>query len=216
MAVIPAVLNNKSDEILGGIILRETIIERKTNETDIRVKLNLDGTGKYKNDTKIGFLNHMLDLFAKHGRFDMEVICNGDIDVDYHHSVEDIGIVIGKCFADILGDARGIKRYGNFYMPMDEALTLVAIDICGRAYLKFDVEIPAQKVGSFDTELIKEFFLGFTRGIEATIHIKTFYGENSHHIIESVFKGFARAIAQAAEIDEKFRDEIMSTKGVLA
>ena len=196
--------------------MRESIIERKTNETDISVKLNLDGTGKYKNDTKIGFLNHMLDLFTKHGRFDMEVICNGDIDVDYHHSVEDIGIVIGKCFADILGDVRGINRYGNFYMPMDEALTLVAIDICGRSYLKFDVDIPTQKVGSFDTELVKEFFLGFTRGIEATIHIKTFYGENSHHIIESVFKGFARAIAQAVEIDEKFKDEILSTKGVLA
>ena len=202
--------------MLGGIALRETIIERKTNETDIKVKLNLDGTGKYKNDTKIGFLNHMLDLFAKHGRFDMEVICNGDVDVDYHHSVEDIGIVIGKCFADILGDIRGIKRYGNFYMPMDEALTLAAIDVCGRSYLKFDADIPTQKVGSFDTELVKEFFLGFTRGIEATIHIKTFYGENSHHIIESVFKGFARAMAQAVEIDEKFKDEILSTKGVLA
>ena len=134
---------------------REATVERNTKETKIAIKLNLDGTGKYKNDTKIGFLNHMLDLFTKHGRFDMEVICNGDIDVDYHHSVEDIGIVIGKCFADILGYVRGINRYGNFYMPMDEALTLVAVDICGRSYLKFDVDIPTQKVGSFDTELVK-------------------------------------------------------------
>lgn len=190
-------------------------LERKTLETDIKIKLNLDGTGKYKNDTKVGFLNHMLDLFAKHGRFDLEVICLGDTDVDFHHTVEDIGIVLGKCFSEILGDSRGIKRYGNFYMPMDEALTLIAIDLCGRSYLNFDVNIPAEKVGTFDTELIKEFFLGFVRGIEATVHIKNFYGENSHHIIESIFKGFGKSIAQAVEIDEKYKNEILSTKGVL-
>ena len=195
--------------------MRKAEIERNTYETKIKIKLNLDGTGKYKNDTKIGFLNHMLDLFAKHGRFDLEVICDGDVNVDFHHSVEDIGIVLGKCFAEALGDMTGIKRYGNFYMPMDEALTLAAIDISGRDYLNFDVNIPTQKVGEFDTELVKEFFMGFTRNLNASIHIKTFYGENSHHIIESVFKGTAKALSQAVEIDEKYKNEILSTKGVL-
>ena len=195
--------------------MRKAEIERNTYETKIKIKLNLDGTGKYKNDTKIGFLNHMLDLFAKHGRFDLEVICDGDVNVDFHHSAEDIGIVLGKCFAEALGDVTGIKRYGNFYMPMDEALTLAAIDISGRDYLNFDVNIPTQKVGEFDTELVKEFFMGFTRNLNASIHIKTFYGENSHHIIESVFKGTAKALSQAVEIDEKYKNEILSTKGVL-
>ena len=195
--------------------MRKAEIERNTYETKIKIKLNLDGTGKYKNDTKIGFLNHMLDLFTKHGRFDLEVICDGDVNVDFHHSAEDIGIVLGKCFAEALGDMTGIKRYGNFYMPMDEALTLAAIDISGRDYLNFDVNIPTQKVGEFDTELIKEFFMGFTRNLNASIHIKTFYGENSHHIIESVFKGTAKALSQAVEIDEKYKNEILSTKGVL-
>ena len=175
--------------------MRKAEIERDTYETKIRIKLDLNGTGKYKNNTKIGFLDHMLDLFSKHGRFDLEVICDGDINVDFHHSVEDIGIVLGKCFSEALGNMKGIKRYGNFYMPMDEALTLVAIDICGRSYLNFDVNIPTQKVGEFDTELIKEFFIGFTRNINAAIHIKTFYGENSHHIIESIFKGAAKALS---------------------
>ncbi|MBP9478686.1 MAG: imidazoleglycerol-phosphate dehydratase HisB [Sebaldella sp.] len=195
--------------------MRKAEIERDTYETKIRIKLDLNGTGKYKNNTKIGFLDHMLDLFSKHGRFDLEVICDGDINVDFHHSVEDIGIVLGKCFSEALGNMKGIKRYGNFYMPMDEALTLVAIDICGRSYLNFDVNIPTQKVGEFDTELIKEFFIGFTRNINAAIHIKTFYGENSHHIIESIFKGAAKALSQAVEIDEKYSEEILSTKGVL-
>ena len=195
--------------------MRKAEIERNTYETKIKIKLNLDGTGKYKNDTKIGFLNHMLDLFAKHGRFDLEVICDGDINVDFHHSAEDIGIVLGKCFAEALGDMTGIRRYGNFYMPMDEALTLAAIDISGRDYLNFDVNIPTQKVGDFDTELVKEFFMGFTRNLNASVHIKTFYGENSHHIIESVFKGTAKALSQAVEIDEKYKNEILSTKGVL-
>ena len=195
--------------------MRKAEIERDTYETKIRIKLDLNGTGKYKNNTKIGFLDHMLDLFSKHGRFDLEVICDGDINVDFHHSVEDIGIVLGKCFSEALGNMKGIKRYGNIYMPMDEALTLVAIDICGRSYLNFDVNIPTQKVGEFDTELIKEFFIGFTRNINAAIHIKTFYGENSHHIIESIFKGAAKALSQAVEIDEKYSEEILSTKGVL-
>ena len=195
--------------------MRKAEIERNTYETKIKIKLNLDGTGKYKNDTKIGFLNHMLDLFAKHGRFDLEVICDGDVNVDFHHSAEDIGIVLGKCFAEALGDMTGIKRYGNFYMPMDEALTLAAIDISGRDYLNFDVNIPTQKVGEFDTELVIEFFMGFTWNLNASIHIKTFYGENSHHIIESVFKGTAKALSQAVEIDEKYKNEIWSTKGVL-
>lgn len=196
--------------------MRRAEIGRNTYETKIKIKLDLNGTGNYKNNTKIGFLDHMLDLFAKHGRFDVEIICDGDINVDFHHSVEDIGIVLGKCFSEALGNMKGIRRYGNFYMPMDEALTLAAIDICGRSYLNFDVIIPTQKVGEFDTELVKEFFIGFTRNINAAIHIKTFYGENSHHIIESIFKGVAKALSEAVQIDEKYKEEILSTKGVLA
>ena len=195
--------------------MRTAEIDRNTNETKIKVKLNIDGTGKYKNDTHIGFFNHMLDLFARHGRFDLETVCNGDIDVDYHHSVEDTAIVLGKCFSKALGNMKGIKRYGNFCMPMCEALTLVAVDICGRSHLVFDSDLKHEKVGDFDTELVKEFFTALTNTMNITLHIKTFYGENTHHIIESIFKGVARALAQACEIDEKYKDEVLSTKGML-
>ena len=190
-------------------------IERNTAETKIKIKLNIDGSGKYNNDTGVGFLNHMLDLFARHGRFDLDVTCYGDTNVDYHHSVEDIGIVLGKCFKEALGDLKGIKRYGNFYMPMCETLTLAAVDICGRIHLVFNSDLIHEKVGDFDTELVKEFFVAFTNSMNITLHIKTFYGENTHHIIESIFKGVARALAQACEIDEKYKDEVLSTKGML-
>ena len=190
-------------------------IERNTNETKIKIKLNIDGTGKYLNKTKVGFLDHMLDLFARHGRFDLETICDGDTHIDYHHSVEDTAIVLGKCFAEALGNLKGIKRYGNFFMPMCEALTLVAIDICGRSHLIFESDLINQKIGDFDTELVKEFFTAFTNSMNITMHIKTFHGENTHHIIESIFKGFAKALSQAVEIDEKYKDEILSTKGIL-
>ncbi|QTM08451.1 imidazoleglycerol-phosphate dehydratase HisB [Brachyspira hyodysenteriae] len=195
--------------------MRISEIERNTNETKIKIKLNIDGTGKYKNDTHIGFLDHMLDLFARHGRFDLETICYGDINVDYHHSVEDMGIVLGKCFAKALGDLKGIKRYGNFSMPMCEALTIVSVDICGRSHLIFNSDLKHEKVGDFDTELVKEFFTAFTNSMNITLHINTLYGENTHHIIESIFKGAARALAQACEIDEKYKDEVLSTKGML-
>lgn len=195
--------------------MRKSEIERNTNETKIKIKLNIDGTGKYSNNTKIGFFDHMLDLFAKHGRFDLEVVCDGDIYVDYHHSVEDTAIVLGKCFSEALGDLKGIKRFGNFCMPMCEALTLAAVDICGRSHLVFDSNLINQKIGDFDTELIKEFFTAFANSMNITIHIKTFYGENTHHIIESIFKCFAKAMSQAVEIDDKYKDEVLSTKGVL-
>ena len=156
--------------------MRKCNIERNTNETKIKVELNIDGTGQYEKATGVGFLDHMLDLFARHGRFDLKVVCDGDTHIDYHHSVEDIGIAIGKCFSDALGEMRGINRYGNFYMPMDEALTLVAIDISGRPLLSFDAMMPTEKVGDFDTELVQEFFLGLTRNLKATVHIKNIDG----------------------------------------
>ncbi|ASJ21828.1 imidazoleglycerol-phosphate dehydratase HisB [Brachyspira hampsonii] len=195
--------------------MRTSEMERNTNETKIKIKLNIDGTGKYKNNTKVGFLDHMLDLFARHGRFDLETICDGDIHIDYHHSVEDVGIVLGKCFANALGDMKGIKRYGNFSMPMCEALTMAAVDICGRSHLIFNSDLKHEKVGDFDTELVKEFFTAFTNSMNITLHINTLYGENTHHIIESIFKGTARALAQACKIDEKYKNEVLSTKGML-
>jgi imidazoleglycerol-phosphate dehydratase len=188
---------------------------RKTNETDIRLKLNIDGTGIYNNDTGCGFLNHMLDLFSKHGRFDLEVICKGDVDVDDHHTVEDIGITLGEAFSQALDEKRGIERYGSIILPMDEALILCSLDISGRGLLIFDVKIPTEKVGTFDTELTKEFLEAFTRSMGITLHIKMLEGENSHHIIEAVFKGLSRALRKAVLIEEAYKDEIPSTKGVL-
>lgn len=195
--------------------MRTAEINRKTNETDIRLSLNLDGTGKSAINSGVGFLDHMLTLFAKHGRFDLTLTCDGDTYVDDHHSVEDIGIALGQAFEQALGDKRGIIRYGSFILPMDETLILTAVDISGRSYLNYDLHIPTQKVGTFDTELTEEFFLGFVRNANLTLHIKQLEGKNSHHIIEGAFKSFGRTMKQAVAIDEAFRDEIPSTKGVL-
>ena len=195
--------------------MRTAEINRKTNETDISLSLNLDGTGKSEINSGVGFLDHMLTLFARHGRFDLTLRCDGDTYVDDHHSVEDIGIALGQAFTKALGDKRGIVRYGSFILPMDETLILSAVDISGRSYLNYDLNIPTQKVGSFDTELCEEFFLGFVRNADLTLHIKQLEGKNSHHIIEGTFKCVARCMKQAVAIDEAFKDEIPSTKGVL-
>ena len=195
--------------------MRTAQITRTTKETDICLTLNLDGTGKSAIHSGVGFLDHMLTLFAKHGRFDLDLTCNGDTEVDDHHSVEDIGIALGQAFEQALGDKRGIVRYGSFILPMDETLILSAVDISGRSYLNFDLQIPTQKVGTFDTELAEEFFLGFVRNANLTLHLKQLEGKNSHHIIEGTFKSFGRTMKQAVAIDEAFRDEIPSTKGVL-
>lgn len=195
--------------------MRTSEIKRKTAETDIRLKLELSGSGESKIDTGCGFLDHMLTLFARHGRFDLEITCIGDIQVDYHHSAEDLGIVLGSAFAESLGDKKGIERYADIVLPMDETLMLCSVDISGRDYLGFDVTIPTDKVGDFDTELIKEFFLGFVRKAQLTLHFKELAGENTHHIIEAMFKAFGRCMAKAVRINEEYRDEIPSTKGVL-
>lgn len=195
--------------------MRTAEINRKTNETDIKLTLNIDGTGKSEIATGCGFLDHMLTLFARHGGFDLTVSCKGDTYVDYHHTVEDIGIALGDAFKSALGDMRGITRYGSFILPMDESLIMTAVDISGRAHLSYDLTIPAQKVGDFDTELTEEFYLGFVRHAAVTLHIKQLSGTNSHHIIEGAFKSVARSLAAAVKIDESRRDEIPSTKGVL-
>lgn len=195
--------------------MRTAEILRKTAETDISLKLNIDGKGDSSIDTGCGFLDHMLTLFAKHGRFDLEVNCKGDVQVDYHHTVEDIGIALGQAFKTALGDKKGIVRYGSMLLPMDETLILSAVDFSGRSYLGYDLKIPTQKVGTFDTELTEEFWLGFIRNSEVTLHIKQMAGTNSHHIIEGAFKSVARSIKEAVKIDADFADEIMSTKGVL-
>ena len=195
--------------------MRTAEINRKTNETDIKLSLNLDGTGKNEIATGCGFLDHMLTLFARHGGFDLTVSCKGDTYVDYHHTVEDIGIALGDAFKSALGDMRGITRYGSFILPMDEALIMTAVDISGRAHLSYGLTIPAQKVGDFDTELTEEFYLGFVRHAAVTLHIKQLSGTNSHHIIEGAFKSVARSLAAAVKIDQNRKDEIPSTKGVL-
>ena len=195
--------------------MRTSEIKRDTAETKIALSLNLDGTGESEIDTGCGFLDHMLTLFAKHGRFDLTVKCDGDVEVDDHHTVEDIGICLGKAFSEAVGDKKGIVRYGNFILPMDEALILCAVDISGRDYLSYDLDIPTEKVGTFDTELVEEFMLAFTRNSNLTLHIIQLNGTNSHHIIEGTFKCLARTLRQAVNIDEKFKDEIPSTKGVL-
>ena len=188
-------------------------ISRKTAETDISLSLNLDGSGKSSIDTGCGFLNHMLTLFAAHGRFDLTVKCAGDSDVDDHHSVEDIGIVLGQAFQAALGDKRGITRYGSFLLPMDEALIQTAVDISGRSCLCYGLEIPTQKIGTFDTELVEEFFLGFTRNCPMSLHIRQLAGKNSHHIVEGTFKSVARSLKAAVAPDGT--NDIPSTKGVL-
>lgn len=196
-------------------MLRTDKIIRKTAETDITLSLNLDGTGKSEIDTGCGFLNHMLTLFAKHGRFDLSVKCIGDIEVDYHHTAEDIGICLGDAFAHALGEMRGITRYGNMLLPMDEALILSAVDISGRGKFISDLKIPTAKVGDFDTELVLEFFEAFTRRANVTLHVRQLAGENAHHIIEGVFKSVARALRAAVKIDPDMMNEIPSTKGIL-
>lgn len=195
--------------------MRFASIDRKTNETDISLTLNLDGSGKTEIATGVGFLDHMLTLFARHGRFDLTVACTGDTNVDDHHTVEDIAIVLGSALAEALGTKAGITRYGSFLLPMDEALVLCALDISGRATLRYGLNPPSQKVGTFDTELIEEFFMGFTRSAGVTLHLRQLDGTNSHHILEAAFKGFGRALAQAVAIDPALEGAIPSTKGVL-
>lgn len=195
--------------------MRTSEIVRRTAETDIRLTLSLDGTGRADIDTGCGFLNHMLTLFARHGRFDLTVKCVGDTDVDDHHTVEDIGICLGLAFAQALDDMGGINRYGSAILPMDEALILSAVDISGRAHLSCDLELPTQKIGSFDSELVKEFWLGFVRKANLTLHIRKLAGENSHHIAEGAFKSAARSLRAAVAIDPALNGEIPSTKGVL-
>ena len=195
--------------------MRQAEVSRKTGETDIRIRLELDGTGKNTIDTGVGFLDHMLTLFARHGRFDLEVSCKGDTYVDDHHSVEDIGIALGKAFEQALGNKKGIIRYGSTILPMDESLILSAVDLSGRGLLVYDLQIPAEKVGTFDTELTEEFFRALAHNACATLHIRQLSGGNSHHIIEGAFKSVARSLRTAVAIDPACADEIPSTKGVL-
>ena len=195
--------------------MREASILRETAETKIDLTLKLDGTGKSEIASGCGFLDHMLTLFASHGRFDLTLTCKGDTQVDDHHTVEDIGIALGQAFSKALGDKKGICRYGSMILPMDEALILSAVDLSGRGILCDALEIPTEKVGSFDTELVKEFWLAFVRNAECALHVRQLAGENSHHIIEGSFKSVARSLRQAVAIDPAFADEIPSTKGVL-
>ncbi len=194
--------------------MRESHITRYTAETKIDLQLTIEG-GETQIDTGCGFLDHMLILFARHGHFGLNLSCDGDTYVDYHHTTEDIGIALGQAFKEALGDKKGICRYGNIILPMDEALLLCAIDISGRSHLSFDAALPAAKVGEFDTELVKEFFLGFVRAADVTLHLRQMAGENTHHIIEGMFKAFGRVMDGACRIDQAHRDEIPSTKGVL-
>jgi len=195
--------------------MRSAEIKRTTAETDIVLKLNLDGKGKSKIDSGCAFLDHMLTLFAKHGSFDLMVKCKGDVEVDYHHTTEDIGICLGQAFNKALGDKKGIIRYGNMILPMDEALILSAVDLSGRSFFVKELNIPAVKVGDFDTELCEEFFQAFARTAECTLHIRQLSGSNSHHIIEGAFKSVARSLKTAVAIDKNAKDQIPSTKGVL-
>ena len=195
--------------------MHSAVLERKTSETQIRLSLNIDGSGISEISSGIGFMDHMLTLFAKHSGFDLEVSCTGDTYVDDHHSCEDIGIVLGSALREALGDKRGISRYGDIILPMDEALILCACDVSGRSCLVFDADFPTEKIGSFDTELVQEFFEAFTRSSGITLHIRKLSGANSHHIAEGIFKAFARCLAKACGIDEKRKDEIPSTKGVI-
>jgi len=195
--------------------MRTAEINRKTNETDIKLKLNLDGEGNYSGTSGVGFLDHMLTLFCKHGRFDLDLFCKGDTEVDFHHSVEDIGICLGQAFADALGNCAGINRYGSKILPMDEALILTAVDISGRSLLLFDCEMPSKRVGDFDTELCEEFFIAFSRNAKITLHIHLLSGKNTHHIIDVIFKATARSLRDAVSIDESIAGEIPSSKGVL-
>lgn len=195
--------------------MRNYGIKRTTKETDITLSLCLDGRGESVIKSGNGFMDHMLTLFAKHGGFDLEVLCNGDTEVDFHHSAEDIGICLGKALSSALGDMKGIYRYGHIILPMDEALILAAVDISGRSLLSFDLPLPSSRVGDFDTELVEEFFEAFVRNAGITLHIKELSGSNTHHIIEGCFKAVGRVLKAAVAIDKANADVIPSTKGVL-
>ena len=195
--------------------MRSTTIVRTTAETAVSVALTLEGSGKSDIATGCGFLDHMLTLFARHGRFDLNLLCRGDVDVDFHHTTEDVGIVLGAAFAEALGEKRGIERYGDTVLPMDEALVLTAVDLSGRAYLGYALDMPTEKVGSFDTELVQEFWMGFVRSAACTLHIRQLSGGNSHHIIEAAFKSAASSLKKAVSINAACTGEIPSTKGVL-
>lgn len=195
--------------------MRTSEIRRTTAETDISLSLSLDSAGDVQIDTGCGFLDHMLTLFARHGAFSLSVTCRGDMNVDAHHTTEDVGICLGRAFDEALGDRRGITRYGSTVLPMDEALILSAVDISGRSYLGFELDIPCRQLGTFETELVREFFLAFVRSANITLHIRQLAGENSHHIIEGAFKSVARSLRAAVRIDAENADEIPSTKGVL-
>ena len=195
--------------------MRKSEVTRKTSETDIKLSLNLDGTGKSAIDTGVGFLDHMLELFARHGKFDLDILCKGDIYVDGHHSVEDIGICLGTAFSEALGDARGIYRFCDVTMPMDESLVLCAVDVSGRSHLSLKIKLPDRSVGAMDTELFEEFLQAFVRKAGLTLHIIMLEGKNAHHILEACFKALARALRAAVEIDGDFSNEIPSTKGIL-
>ncbi len=194
---------------------RVATVNRKTAETDISLTLNLDGTGIANIDSGCGFLDHMLILFTRHGKFDLDLKCDGDVEVDYHHTVEDIGICLGKAFSEALGDKRGITRYGTTMLPMDEALILTSLDFSGRGFLRYDLNIKQKSVGTFDTELVEEFWWAFVRNADCTLHIKQMEGKNTHHIIEGAFKSAGHTFHKAVAIDEKYKDVIPSTKGVL-
>jgi imidazoleglycerol-phosphate dehydratase len=193
---------------------REARIERKTKETDIQLSLNLDGTGSSRITTGVGFFDHMLEGFSKHGFFDLELSVKGDLQVDAHHTVEDTGIVLGEAIARALGNKEGIRRYGSFILPMDEALVLCAVDLCGRPYFQYDLEFSAQKVGEFDTELVREFFYAVSYKAGMNLHIKQLSGGNTHHVIEAAFKAFAKALDEAVAYDDRIKG-ILSTKGSL-
>ena len=195
--------------------MRQSVINRKTAETDIRLMLVLDGLGESRIDSGCGFLDHMLTLFAGHGRFDLTVTCRGDTNVDDHHTTEDVGIVLGEAFSEALGDKRGIRRYGDTVLPMDEALILTAVDLSGRAFLGFALDIPTEKIGTFDTELVEEFFAAFVRSAACSLHVRQLAGTNSHHIAEGAFKSFARTMRTAVSLDPDAAGEVPSTKGVL-
>ena len=195
--------------------MRQSVIERKTNETDIHIAVDLDGAGTFKGETRCGFFDHMLAQIARHGMIDLTVKASGDLHVDAHHLVEDCGIALGQAFAQALGDKRGITRFGAACVPMDDALSRVVVDFSGRPYTVFNVAFPAQKIGYMDTEVLREFFIAFANNAAANVHVENLYGENAHHIAESCFKAFARAVRQAVSFDERAKDVLPSTKGAL-
>jgi imidazoleglycerol-phosphate dehydratase len=196
--------------------MRKAEVKRETRETQVSVSLDLDGSGKHDVNTGIGFLDHMLDQLARHGLIDLKVLAKGDLHVDMHHTTEDVGIVIGQAVAKALGERRGIRRYASVHLAMDEALTRVAIDVSGRPYLVWKVALPRPKLGDFDTELVREWFHAFAHNAGITLHVETLYGDNTHHIVETCFKGLARALREAVAIDERAPDAVPSTKGTLA